>query len=85
MSKRDGRSSLLTLTSKGRATISEAFGRMVALDRSICVNPNTAQQSTSRVRRASTYTRPCRRPRRATGGEVGDLIPFREFLRENPS
>ncbi len=43
VSKRDGRSSLLTLTSKGRATISEAFERMVALDRSICVNPNTAQ------------------------------------------
>ena len=41
-SKHDGRSSLLTLTPAGRKTMTEAFERMVLLDRSICVNENTA-------------------------------------------
>ncbi len=41
-SKHDGRSSLLSLTLMGRANMLEAFERMVALDRSICVNDNTA-------------------------------------------
>lgn len=42
-SETDGRSSSLAITDQGRATITEAFTRMVAIDRSICVNSKTVE------------------------------------------